>query len=172
MKNAISEALNQFKQGATAAWRERSEQERRLLALGALVFTLVALNALLVGPALDGRARLRKEMPALRQEAAEIQTMARQAAELARQTPAPVAPMSQDGLIRSLAAQGMTAQSLGMAGESARVQLSGVPFASLMHWLDALRRDSRVAAQDVAIVAQPEAGIVNATLTLQQLGAR
>ncbi|MEG1054545.1 MAG: type II secretion system protein GspM, partial [Janthinobacterium sp.] len=59
-------------------------------------------------------------------------------------------------------------QSLSMTGEYARVQLTGVPFASVMLWLDGLRREGRIAVQEAKITAQGKAGLVDASLTLHQ----
>ncbi|HEU4376301.1 MAG TPA: type II secretion system protein GspM, partial [Telluria sp.] len=54
--------------------------------------------------------------------------------------------------------------------EFARVQLTGVAFANLVGWLDAQRRENRIAVQDAAISAKEPAGQVDATLTLRQDG--
>ena len=43
-----------------------------------------------------------------------------------------------------------------------------VPFASVMLWLDGLRREGRVAVQEAKITAQGKAGLVDASLTLHQ----
>ena len=109
-------------------------------------------------------------MPELRQNAAQLQALAREAGELARQAPVQVAPMSRDSIDASLKARGLAPQSLSLTGEYARVQLNGVPFASVMLWLDGLRREGRVAVQDAKITAQAQgkAGLVDASLTLHQ----
>lgn len=107
-------------------------------------------------------------MPELRQKAAVLQSLAREAGELSRQAPAQVAPMNRQGLDASLKARGLAPQSLSLTGEYARVQLNGVPFASVMLWLDGLRREGRIAVQDAKITAQSKAGLVDATLSLHQ----
>jgi general secretion pathway protein M len=40
-----------------------------------------------------------------------------------------------------------------MTGEYAKLQLNGVSFANLVAWLDAQRRENRIAVQDAAITA-------------------
>jgi len=166
--NNLTQAASRFKLGALAFWLARSEQERKFLAIGAGAVALALVYSILIAPAVAGRAQLRKDLPLLRQEAAEIQALARQADELKRQAPVPVAPMSRASLSASLAARGLSAQSIGITGESARLQFSGVPFASLVAWLDAMRRESRIAVQDANIVAQATPGMVDATLALHQ----
>ena len=97
-----------------------------------------------------------------------MQALAREAGELARQAPVQVAPMSRASLEASLKARGLAPQSLSLTGEYARVQLNGVPFASVMLWLDGLRRDGRIAVQEATITAQSKAGLVDATFSLHQ----
>lgn len=163
-----SMALNQYRQRAAAFWQERTEQERRFLAAGAGAAALALLYALLIAPAVDGRARLLKDMPQLRLDAAEIEALARQAGELSRLAPPPAPPMSRDDLSKSLAARGLAAQSISLTGDYAKLQLSGASFAGLAGWLDGARRDSRITVQDAAIVALPTPGLVDATVTLRQ----
>lgn len=153
-------------------WLARSGQERKLLTLGGAVAGLALFYSLLIAPAVDGRARLRHDLPQLRQEAAEIAALARQAAELKQQTPPPVPPMSRASLAAALAARGLNAQSIGITGDYAKLQLSGVPFAGLSAWLDALRREQRIAVQEASIVAQSVPGMVDASLTLVQSGSQ
>ncbi|HAT31779.1 MAG TPA: general secretion pathway protein GspM [Janthinobacterium sp.] len=160
--------LDNLRAGANGFWLARSEQERRMLRFGAASVALALVYALLIAPALDGRAKLQKDLPQLRLDAAEIAALATQAGALARQTPAPVPPMSRDSLSASLTARGLSAQSISMTGEYAKLQLNGAAFAGLAAWLDALRRESRIEVQDANLVAQPTAGLVDATLTLRQ----
>ncbi|MDC8760460.1 type II secretion system protein GspM [Janthinobacterium fluminis] len=171
MKN-VSVMLERYKLAAGTFWQQRSEQERQFLGVGGAVAALALLYAVLIGPAVSGREALLKELPQLRLDAAEIEGLARQAAELTRQAPPPPEPMSRASLSASLAAQGLTAQSISLTGEYAKLQLNEVPFAGLVAWLDAVRRDSRIAVQDANVVAQPTAGVVNATLTLHQGAGR
>jgi general secretion pathway protein M len=67
----------------------------------------------------------------------------------------------------------MNPQTLTMTGEFAKVSLTGVPFSSLVSWLDNQRREGRINLQDATISAAGEGGKVDATLTLrQEPGAR
>ena len=69
--------------------------------------------------------------------------------------------MARESLDASLKARGLAPQSLSLTGEYARVQLNGVPFASVMLWLDGLRREGRVAVQEAKITAQTKLLILN-----------
>ena len=49
-----------------------------------------------------------------------------------------------------------------------RVQLAAVPFAGVIDWLDEMQRTASLSTIEANVVALPEAGQVNATLTLRQ----
>lgn len=164
----IVQAVQGYRLAGAAFWQARTDQERRFLGVGGTLAGLALVYALLIAPAVNGRAQLLKDLPQLRQEAAEIEALARQAAELARLTPPAAAPVSRASLAQSLTARGLTPQSLSMTGEYTKLQLNGASFAALVTWLDAVRRDSRVAVQDAKIVALPTPGLVDASVTLRQ----
>ncbi|MET3131817.1 general secretion pathway protein M [Oxalobacteraceae bacterium GrIS 1.11] len=167
MKN-ISLVLGRFKAGAAEFWLARNEQERKTLAIGGCAFGLALVYAILIGPAIDGRAKLKIDLPQLRQDAAEIDALAKEAGLLAQQTPAPLTPMSRDNLNASLAARGLSAQSINLTADYAKLQLTGVPFAGLTMWLDAQRRENHIEVQDAALTAQTTLGMVDAAITLHQ----
>jgi len=165
------QSIQEARARADAFWQARTEQERRFLAVGGAVVGLALFYSLLIAPALDGRARLDKELPQLRQQVAEMQAMAREAATLQGQGNIAPPPMTKDSLNAGLAARGLNPQSVTITGEYAKLQFSGAQFAGLVVWLDAIRNDSRIAVVDASFTAQDTPGMVNATLTLRQ-GAR
>lgn len=172
MKNSMMDTLNavlrRYRQLGQEFWQVRSEQERTLLSIGGVLLVLALVYTILIDPAVSGRAKLQTDLPLLRQEAAEIEALAQQAQASAKLVPAPVPVMSRASLTSSLAGRGLTAQSIGMTADFAKVQLSGVPFAALLLWLDALRHESRIAVDEASITAQSGVGLVDATLTLHQ----
>lgn len=152
-------------------WLARTEQERKFLVVGAAVVLVALVYGLLLAPALEGRDSLRSSLPALRQQAAQLQTLATEAQSLSA-NPAPQAPpMTADSLTASMAQYGLKAGSLTMTGEYAKAQFNGVSFANLMAWLDAQRRENRVQVQEASFTALPAVGQVDATLTLRQTSA-
>ena len=165
---SIVQLPRRCKAAASIFWDARSGQERQLLGWAGAFVLLALFYLVLIAPAQDGRARLRQELPQLRLQTGEMRALAAQAAALAGQAPAQVAGMSRDSLNSSLAARGLSPQSLAVTGEYAKLRLSGVPFAGLIDWIDVQRRESRIAVQEANIVAQPVAGLVDATLTLHQ----
>jgi general secretion pathway protein M len=158
--------IAQYRERAKALWLARTEQERRFLAIGGGVVLLALLYLILVDPAVEGRAQLRRSLPQMRQQAAELQAMAQEAGRLAA---APVAPpLTRETVNTSLSGRGLTPQSLSMTGEYIKLQLNNVSFANLATWLDEQRRANRVLVQDAVVTALPVAGQVDATLTLRQ----
>jgi len=169
--SAMTQMMNDYRARAAAFWSVRTEQERTFLRVGGLVLGAALFYSVLVGPALEGRDKLRKSLPELRQQAAELQALGAQAAALRNQNSIAPSPMSRDTLASGLTTRGLNAQSLSVTGEYAKVQLNGVPFAALVVWLDAVRVESKIQVQDASISAQDSAGMVNATLTLRQSSA-
>ena len=161
-------AVRQLRDQFALYWLARTEKERKYLTVGGATLVGALVYMLFVAPATGGRDKLNAQLPLLRVEAAKMQALALEAGELAR-TPAPqVTPMTREGLTASLASRSMTATSLNVSADFAKIQLNGVSFASLFTWLDAQRRENRVEAQDVAITAGTPAGQVDAVLTLRQ----
>lgn len=146
----------------------RDRRERYLLAGAAAVLVLGLVYALLIDPALGGRAQLRKSLPELRQQVAQLQALAQEAQAASGQAATPVTPVTRESIEASLERGGLKAQNLVLTGDFVKLQLSAAPFAAIANWLDGLRASARVAVSEASISALDEPGIVNATLTLRQ----
>jgi general secretion pathway protein M len=149
-------------------WSARTAQERKFLLVGGGVVALTLLYLVLLEPALTGREQLRRALPELRQQAAQLDALAAEARAVAAQPAPAVAPVTREALAASMTASGLNPASLSVSGEYTKVQLNGVSFANLMAWLDAQRRDSRLLVQDAQFTAKDALGQVDATLTLRQ----
>jgi general secretion pathway protein M len=160
--------FSQLKEGVLVYWNARTAQEQKFLAVGGGVVLLALVYSLFIGPAVDGRANLKKALPALRQEAAQMQAMAAEAQSISRDGVPQVAPMTQESLTASLGARSIKPESITMTGEFAKVHVKDVAFANLVTWLDAQRRESRILVQDMDLSGQGPAGMVGGTLTLRQ----
>jgi general secretion pathway protein M len=165
---SIATTFAQYRERATALWLARTEQERRFLAAGGAVVLAALLYLLFVDPALEGRAQLRRTLPQLHQQEAELKAMATQAATRSQTTETQVAPLTREAVTSSLSGRSLTPQSLSVEGEYIKLQLNNVSFANLAAWLDEQRRANRVLVQDAAVTALPAAGQVDASLTLRQ----
>lgn len=168
--NNVAGKISGLRERTTAYWIARTEQERKFLVIGGAVAALALFYLILLEPALEGRAQLRRSLPELRQQAAQLETLASEARAVADATPASVAPVTRESLAASMAARGLKPASLSVSGEYTKVQLSNVSFANLMAWLDAQRRESRLVVQEAQFSALGAPGQVDATLTLRQSG--
>lgn len=164
---------------ATAAlfWSERNRRERILIAFAAAVVLLGLLYLLLIDPALQGRAQLHKNLPVLRQQSAQLQAMAKQAAALpAITTPAPTAAgVSKESIEAMLQKNGLQAKSVAWSGGFARLQFADIPFSALLDALQTLQSTMQLAVVEASVTnantattgATALAGNVNASLTLR-----
>jgi general secretion pathway protein M len=155
-------------ESATAFWRGRNERDRAILIFGSLALALLLVYAIFFGPALSGRAKLSKDLPALRQQAAELQILAKQAADLNNGGVPEADPISQEGIAASLSSRGFKPQNLSVTDDSVRLQLNPVSFANLLDWIDEEQRASRLTVVEASFVSLPQPDTVNATLTLRQ----
>lgn len=149
-------------------WQARNERERKQLALALAVALFALVYMVLIEPAYLGRQQMKKNLPALRQQAAELQALSKDAAAMANVT-VPMAPdMTREGVEAAIARAGMSPQNVAVTGNLAKVQLSSVSFAAMVTWLDEMQKSSRISVLDANITAQAQRDTVNATLTLRQ----
>ena len=161
--------LQQSRLSFSEFWAVRDARERAMLAVAALVVTLGLAYALLIDPALSGRDRLNKNLPVLRLQVAQMQTLAKEAAAaMAGKSATPIPAMSKQNIEAALARNGLKPQSVMMTGEFAKVQLASVSFASTLNWLDDMQKSALLSVADANIVALAQPDMVNATFTLSQ----
>jgi len=165
---SLSNTLNRSVQSWSEFWNARNARERMLLASAAVVMVLGLFYALLIGPALSGRNQLNKSLPLQRQQVAQLQAMAREAAGLSANAAPAVPPMSKESIDAALARKGLKAQTVALTGDVARVQLSAVSFAGVIDWLDDMQKTALLSVVEANIVALAQPDMVNATLTLRQ----
>ncbi len=156
------------RESAATFWNDRSAPERKQLLIISSVILLALLYLLLIDPALSGREQLRSSLPELRQKAAEMQQLSRDAVALSANVAPPPPLLSKAIMDTSLATRGLKPQSVVVNEEVVRIQLSSVSFAALVDWLGEVQKTVRLSVIDASITAQPASDTVNATLTLRQ----
>jgi len=159
---------NTLKESLAAFWMERQVRERQAIAVASLLIVLAIIDALLIEPALSGRAQLQKNLPSLRQQAAELQALTKQALELGKVSAAPVAGVTKESLEADLIRQGLKPQNVLVAGDLIKVQFAQVSFAGVVRWLNDIQKTARLALSEANIEALPAIDTVNANLTLRQ----
>jgi general secretion pathway protein M len=161
--------ISGLKNTASSFWAERNQRERTMLVAAMIVLVAGLFYVLLIDPAVSGRKDLEQRLPVLRQQAAEVQAMAREASGLAgKSSAAPAVVLTRESLEASLARKGLKPQSVVLAGDSVKVQLNAASFAGMVDWLEEMRRTARVSVLDASVETQTQPDTINATLTLRQ----
>ncbi|HTJ96729.1 MAG TPA: type II secretion system protein GspM [Rhodocyclaceae bacterium] len=152
-------------------WQQRQPRERILLAWAALIIAVVLGYTLLVAPALNGRERLQKSLPALRQQNLMLRSLLDQASSLpvpvVQSNPALV-PLTKEALELSLKSKNLSAKQIEVNGDMAKLQLSNVAFVSVLDWLNEVQLSAHWQLAEATLNAEANAGIVSASLTLRQ----
>ncbi|MDR2836986.1 MAG: type II secretion system protein M [Azonexus sp.] len=149
-----------------AFWNDRNRREQQGLAVAGAVVAFCLVYGLLIDPALTGLSKLEKTLPALRQQAAEVQMLARQAGEQAN-VPAPP-PVTQASLEAALARNGLKAESLSLSGDWVKAEFRGVSFAATVNWLDEMQKTARLTVVEANVEAEDRPDTVNATFSLRR----
>lgn len=157
-------------------WNSRSAREQRMLLLAFSVVTISLIYGLLYDPAQAGVARLNKELPPLRSQAAEMAGLAKQATGLrSGSKPIPVPASQIKGAIAgSLTRQGLNAK-VTQESDLVRVELSEVAFAKWLEWLRINQVELGVSVVKATIKkidgATPSPGVVSVECWLKSASA-
>jgi len=163
--------MKQWKARGMSFWRARTQRERGVLSIGLMLLLAVLVWLVLLDPAWQGRAQLQKELPVLREQRAQLQSMAREVTKAANSAAVPAStptPLSRQMLESSLAQKSLRAQSLEHNGELVRLKLSDASFAALVEWLGEMQNNRQLVVTDANVVATEKLDKVNATLSLRQ----
>ena len=171
--NPLQQTWQKISTPVSLYWARRNQRERRLLAAAGVLILIAVIYLLLLDPALSGRARLQKDLPALRQQAAELQALTAKAISLSgQQAERPASQLTKEAVETALKSKGLNPQSVVLSGDMAKVQLSAVAFAGLLDWLDDAQKNAHWQVVDANVTAaggaNAQPGIVNATVTLWQ----
>jgi general secretion pathway protein M len=164
-----------------AFWKVRNRRERSMLVAAMVVCVLGAVYVLLIDPAVSGASSLRKSLPLLRQQAAQVRQLAGQLAQQSEQRPdrrfeqdqdaqpAPPLALSGEAIQASLKRVGLNATGVEAAEGSARLQFTSVSLVGLIAWLEqAQGQDLPIAEADIQTL--PNSETAKATVTLTQRG--
>lgn len=164
----LNNLLNQSRQSFSEFWAARDAREHAMLATATVVASLGLIYVLLIAPALTGREQLGKNMLVLRQQAAQLQALSKEAAAISASSAPAMTAMSRENIEAALARKSLKPQSVALTGNLAKVQLAAVSFAATLGWLDDMQKTAGLSVVDANIVALAQADTVDVTLTLRQ----
>jgi general secretion pathway protein M len=162
-----SSVLQQFRTALAASWSARSASERKLLGIAGVALALLLVAMVLIVPALNGRTQLHKQIPALRAQVAQMQALSEQAANYTSQAPN-TAPLSAKDVETTLQSHGLKASNLNVSADMVQVQLGDAAFASVVAWLAEMQQHAHATVSETTITPLPQAGKVDAKITMQQ----
>lgn len=148
-------------------WNERTPRERGILVAGGALLLLLLLWFVLVEPALEGRARWQKDLPALRADYAQMQALAQQAGDVPAAAGAS-RPADRSAIERSLNDAGLKPQSLNVGDELVRASFTDVSFSALTDWLQRAQRDARLVVSEASVNARDRIDRVDASVSLRK----
>lgn len=149
-----------------ARWTAMTLRERAMLLAGIAMIALAIVFLVAFEPAWNGRAKLQRELPRLREEAAELEQLAREASQLKSQGQerATSGGLAQ-ALQASLAQKGLEARLAAQADGSVQVSLGAVHAGVLMTWIETVQRELRVRVSGLKLDQTEKPGTVDAQLT-------
>lgn len=170
--------MNPVRTSFNAFWEARNARERSVLLIAAGLVMLLLVWMWLIDPALQGRAQLKKTLPTMQAQLAQLQALTKQAAALPAirdadkdstgSAAAASSPLSRSMLESSLARKGLKPQTLDVNAEQVRLKLSGVSFAALIGWLADMQASAQLAVSEANVVALEQSDQVDASLSLRQ----
>lgn len=161
---ALSPALGRF----SRFWSSRTDRERRILAAGVALLSLILLWLLLIDPALEARARWQKDLPELRNQLAQMRALSNEINSLPARPASAAAELSRPAIERSLNDKGLRPQSLTITDEKLTLSFTDVSFAMLTEWLQQWQSGAQLAVTDATVTARERLGRVDARLILQR----
>lgn len=160
--------ITQLKLSLAEFWSVRDARERKMLTIAAVVVALSLIYALLISPALTGRELLRKKLPALREQAVQMQALSKEVGSYGEPTLPTVTTMSQASITAALSRLNLKPQNVTVTGDFAQVQLVEVSFANTLDWLKDMQKTALISVSEANITALAQPDKVDVKITLQQ----
>jgi general secretion pathway protein M len=151
-------------------WSGLSSRDRRMLGLAIGFLIIVFAWMVAFEPAWDGRRQLSRELPALRNDLAQMDQLAAEARLTATgaQQPTQSAAQLKDRLSESLSDSGLGSSLTQMEvnGDMIEARFRQADFEKWLYWLDGAVRDTRMRVVDISLTRESP-GVVSGRLTLE-----
>ncbi|MQR00487.1 hypothetical protein GEV47_07310 [Glaciimonas sp. GS1] len=166
----VTQVVSQLRNTVATFWGQRNKREQNMLSVAIVVVLAALIYLILLAPAIEGRQRLQKSLPGLRQQAAELQQIIAQTGNLNQASDQAATPISQSGVEAALKRLGMSSKSILVTGNNAKVQFTAISFSGLINFLQQVQATEhwQVIEAKVNAVEPAKPGIVDASVTLNQ----
>jgi general secretion pathway protein M len=158
LKAVIMDTLTQF-------WDERQVRERQIIIIALVTLALLLFYSIAIDPALSGRDEVRKSLPNLFQQSAQMQRMAQEYESLPSKENMHEA--SREFVDGSLNEARLKAESVSVQDGVVRLQFPSISMAALQTWLLAVQKSAGLFVDEIKITGI-EDGLVKASVTLRR----
>ena len=158
--------IDKLRTNFNAFWQQCSARERQMLRLGAGVCLLLLLFLVFFNPALNARSQLNRTLPVLRMQAAQLQGLAAQMAQLGK-AQNPAMPLTRENINTVLLRHNLKANNVVLSGDQLKLSLDKVSFAAVVNLQDELQRSAHLVVEEAHVEALDAPDMVNATLSLR-----
>ncbi|WP_323119274.1 type II secretion system protein M [Burkholderia alba] len=167
MKAELNETWTNF-------WEGRTGREKVMIGWGGALLLLAIAYSMLWSPAQDGRDKIRRELPTMQRQLAQMTAQANEARSLAAaaQGVAPTGLALKDALTASLSDHGLAAAQLQIVGSGVQIQLKNAAFPVWTQWLDDVRRQFKVQVGEAHVTALKADGQVDLSAVMQPAAAK
>jgi general secretion pathway protein M len=155
-------------------WLGLSRRERTLSGAGIGIVLCAAAFLVAVEPAWKTQARLRAELPELREQAAELAALAQEAERLREHLEArPGTAELKDAIGQSLSRAGLEDASIAVVGEGQWiVRAQAVPAGQWLGWLEQVARELRLRVGSARIARSDGVGLIDVEVSLNAFPKR
>ena len=159
-------------EGLLTMWRGASARERRLIGGAGVVLAAAVVFLVLIEPAWQGREALARELPALREQLAQMNALREELRQLAQE---PAASAAAGGLRArvpqleaSLKAAGLdpALRKLELQGELLELRFGAAPHERWFTWLAGLLGEMRLRVVDLSVTRDAGPGLISARVVL------
>ena len=165
-----SNAFSRFLEIAAQRWAAMARREKQMVAAAFLVLASAFIYLVLIEPAYFGRKKLQEELPVLRTQLGQVESLGSEVRRLAAVPAGSDNPLALKGLIeQSVAAAGLKAQlsQVVQTGDLIEARFKAVSFAQLVGWIDSASRETRMRIVDAAIIKEASEGAVSGKVVFE-----
>jgi general secretion pathway protein M len=168
--NGLASAWNEHVEALAQRWTALAPRERRMLGIGFFVVALSILYFVLFEPAFLGRKKLLEELPGLRSQLGQVESLGSEARRLTSVPTGLDNPNALKGLIeQSVSASGLKQQltQVTQTGDLIEARFKAVNFNQWLLWLDSAVRETRMRVVDVAMIKEGAEGFASGKVVFE-----